>query len=644
VKKFLIIIALLLLNFLTHNPVYAIGLSPRFATLYSEKSIEGQQEKLTIFKNTLDLWEKIGLTDFAQTSASTSDGRFSGTLNHSGKTVYLEVFDQQTAHTYYHFLDNTEQLDFSKNSSLRSFSKLAISKINIDDVHFASSFNSLSELQKIYNEQIDQLGKSQGWVEKSVQTLQDITQLYNEALKNWQKVQKTSGLTEDEIAEQLIKHDKIHAYNELLGSGELNMVDQTPFIRVVHKETQLSFIFLKKDSIDREHSKHWRQYLARQHIAAGETRADGQIGRDVVVVELDELTGLNLKEILDPKVYQELKRHKKYSSKAWWQDYWHAIAKKPTLSTAGFGLFSGAAQGAMATAVGLLKTYLDPEQAGDFYAPAKLSMAWGFAITTFVSTYKNWLLLGHKPGRVAKSMLNSVMFYYILGAMTHPDGMAMFNPLELQGLLAHGAVWSGALIANLAKPHWYDIPKIREVVGISRKNFKMKLPWGKTWETKISQAAVENQLIYLIPFTLRLADFLQIKIAALPLGKFLFISSIPLAEYLALKMAVWMARKTRHPRAIEIAKLRRADWRKKIAYFTDSKMRKIINQRLLAKSMLKKDKYNAFSKLLAQKYPEYFTYTRKGHIQHPSLFHSSEFSIPKGALNCLASARNFPTN
>lgn len=325
-----------------------------------------------------------------------------------------------------------------------------------------------------------------------------------------------------------------------LGKSELTLVDRTPIVKVLHPESELSFLVIDANQLDPS-SKHLKKLIGRQHFDSGKNRTDGKVGRDVVLIWRDG------KEILDT-IY--LSKPWMFSPR-WWAEYAQAVVRKPTKAHIGLGTACAIAQTGLALCVAATKQWLDP--GSDFqYEPAILSAVFGMVLGINVKTYKTWCLLGSKISQITKSSMVSLAFAYSLAAWT--DGMGGWDLFDQAFWFAQFHILSNAFFNNWAKIEWHQINKIREENRLNTRPFHVYWP-GKGWvETGVSWSDVEHQAVYLIPFTLRLGDLTKVAIPfeqlgeavpgitalfgdGLPLGKALLYASIPAAQYMVLKYA-----------------------------------------------------------------------------------------------------------
>lgn len=112
---------------------------------------------------------------------------------------------------------------------------------------------------------------------------------------------------------EALMNNAIHT-EDATGRAELNVVDGAKFQRILHADSEVSFSFIPVDKVP-EDSKHEARIIAAQHLTAGKSRKDGQVGRDTVNVYYRWKADGSL-EIVRIKFFQ---RHASWS-KAWWRD------------------------------------------------------------------------------------------------------------------------------------------------------------------------------------------------------------------------------------------------------------------------------------------------------------------------------------
>ncbi len=320
-----------------------------------------------------------------------------------------------------------------------------------------------------------------------------------------------------------VDRDQVSLECDGVGKAEVTSVDGRSVVRVVGKHYHTAFIFLDQDKVSPD-SSHLKQLLARQHIDAGRTHPDGRQGRDVVMVweRRSEITDI----VYSPKPSP--------TSFRWWKDYLTATYKRPISGDYVLAFVCVFLQTLLALGVSYAKTALDPSTAFSF-APAVVSSVFGLAIGIFTSTYRNWVFRGAKWKQTIKSSTVSFAFAYCL--MISFGGVESLSFATAAGLMTHLFIMANVLANNIAKVEWNQIVLTRTMhrLNASMCNFSIRV-FGKKLSTQINKASIENQLMYLVPFTLRLGDLTNITMDVfgfqIPQGKILLWSSIPQAIFL----------------------------------------------------------------------------------------------------------------
>lgn len=610
------LIATFLILLILVNPLYA---SESLINLYlpvnsSQTADFNKPEELADFsKKTLELWTKITDASFETNEVETEDGKYLGRLIDAQGTPVLEITEKETGIVRYHSLEG-KQATLNINGT-----ETTLKKFSLDEIASTEAIISMEQVQKEYEKIPKELREKEkrqfmspeAWSEKAVNTLSDVHTIYLKTLDYWKKLRdENSALSDEEFQNQFIKRDKVQIHFAE-GMGEINQVNGTPFVRIVHNRTELAFI-VKDKNVD-EDSSSFQRYVARQHVMAGHARRDGEIGRDLVFINVEKIEKANISMFSNPADYSFSFRHPK-SSPLFWKDYFKAIYEKPTKTTFYFGLFSGTGQALAATGVAFLKYFAEPGSQMDLvFAPA-LSFVWGTVIGTYINTYRNLLSFGTPTAKIVKAAANTVLFYYTLYFLTHPGGfmeaLGSLNPLEITGLMINISAITNIVAGNLSKPHWNEITYARERAGIVHGPFKVKIGEKIKVFKDLSRAAFENQVLYWIPFSIQLMDRLHLYIGPFPAGKTALIGSIVAIEYFLLKYLENLSAKfgDANPKLKEMANIKRANWEMKKSFFTDSHMRKLVLKRLRAKLSFNREMYLETSKMLNAEYPHYFNF------------------------------------
>ena len=288
------------------------------------------------------------------------------------------------------------------------------------------------------------------------------------------------------------------------GQAKMTLIDGHPFVRVLHKASGLSVLLLDADSISKD-SAHLRRVVARQLFDGG-----GR-GRSSVVVWERRGEVLSTEAVSRPSP----------ASLAWWKQYWRATYQRPSRADVKLAVGMSLVQGALALALGGLKSALGSPAASwtAFAAPVVFTMAFGFGVGSYIVTYKNWVFRGRWLSQMAKAALISTAFAYPVLLIT--QGWAAVGTW-----LVHAHVLYNVFLNNLGGVVWRQIPRLAE----RHRLYAGAYVWG------VKKENLFFNLNYLINWTLRLGDLLHV-----PGGLALFLASIPGAVVATYAFARWHA-------------------------------------------------------------------------------------------------------
>lgn len=309
--------------------------------------------------------------------------------------------------------------------------------------------------------------------------------------------------------EELLDHlsqDGIRKDFEGFGRGEVNTLNDIPFIRFVHNESKLSIAFMERGAIDPE-SKHFTQYIARQHLDAGEEVERGiwrgaKKGRDLVVVWTDK------NEIVDIVYYPKTLP---FITPGWWKtiwkDYWRSkIQLKIKRGDVILGTISGAAQSAITVTGFKVKDWVGGSEipfellSQEVMLPTLLTFAWGFGISALNPTYRNIVNSGPQWSEYLKLLANSMAFAYSLAVLR--DGVAhVFDFTDFGTFLAAQLpLWINSLAHQEGRIGWRSWAKASSKFRMGPRYIRIRL--GKwVYNTGLRVSSTVEQLIYLFPFT-----------------------------------------------------------------------------------------------------------------------------------------------
>lgn len=498
-RKFLFLLCIFFFAFRVHSEPMPLSR----VMIYSDQT-HTTQEWRQISRVSLNFWSRLVDSNLnTETTLLSSDGLFKAQLLFEDNIPYLKIENLKTGQTYYHYSDHTP----SQNKFTIGY---LIEDMDVDSV----DFHKLMRLVELAGGEIEALSN---WDDASLKVLSEVEMLYRGLVKKWHHVnQENSLMSKEEFFRKYINTNQIYYVQEPFGTAELNAIDEVPFVRIVHRGTELSYLILEDNTVDLK-GDHFKQYIARQHITAGTGRQDGQYGRDVIILHVPQFKEELKSDLLNPREYMSAKRHPRYSG-AWWKDYWLSIKKYPTLSTASLGIASGLLQAGttlltagVIAGVGLSAQAMGIEYFSGLHFPyavetAFTAFAYGSAFGMIASMFKNWERLPAPAWRkTLKVMSNSLIFYYLLSFVISggdiQNFMAKFDPTTHDGLMRNFMIIAAAYLSNRSKPNWYNLATIREKIGLSR-GYMEVAGYNLGW----SRSVFEYQVAYLPNFFFRLIE------------------------------------------------------------------------------------------------------------------------------------------
>lgn len=336
--------------------------------------------------------------------------------------------------------------------------------------------------------------------------------------------------------------DKTHRDFGDIARAEIIFIDNTPCVRIIHIQSQVSLIFMEPDH-PKPNSRHLDQVISRQHIMAGGHNSWGEAkGRDTVMVRLN----WHRQELISDQYYP---RHLPYSPK-WWTDYMRAVVQlKFHRDQTVFGVALGACQATLACGVVAAKQFaqrMNGAPVDDWTGGGPLmSFLWGAAIGAFNSTYRNVMSnTGSEQSKVNKLWIQSVLFAYTV--MWWDKGWHIFDVTAPENWVLLSYVLINGFLHNQGRKAWYLIPEIRMAERESAEHLILR--WGKwEYETEVSWASIEMQTFYFIPFFIKMlgvypTGVFEVFVPGLSkpimdLGTWVLLGSIPLVQYAALRYA-----------------------------------------------------------------------------------------------------------
>lgn len=558
-------------------------------TVYSHDKQITSTEAQTILRISQDFWNTFTQENIQASLITSKDGNYQAKIQFDHSVPYLEITDLSNGKNYFHFLNYSPmQGDFITAYLAEPSEALA------PQLQSITTMNNSSAQLRPENVHL--------WSAEAIKVQSEIEVLYQAVLKKWQKLKEQNGnLTQQEFADRFIDKNAIQYLDKTFGTAEVNSINGIPIIRIVHNASELSFIIAIKNQLDFNHP-HFKQYIARQHISAGNSRKDGQFGRDVFVIQVSSFTISIQNQLLDPYRYAQINRNRIFSGK-WWSEYWIAIKKIPTLSEATFGVFSGSFQ-LMTTFTAAAILYPFGIEMNHLSATAMTALIYGSAFGTVASMFKNWERIGPTWRRQLKNLSNSLIFTYILSYVISGGDMSSLDPTSIDGLMNNARIWLTCYLSNKAKPYWYNIATLREKIGIARGNFNLG-PIKTNWK----KSNVEYQIAYIPNFFSRIIERINFGLPqSNPIGMVSILLQIPFSEWVNLKIAEYYAQKTQHPEAILAAEKFKTEWENKKRFYSDQTVPQLLVTKYLN---LNKVKRQSADLKLKEKYPERFKSTEQ---------------------------------
>ncbi len=553
-------------------------------TVYSNDSQLSAIEAQNILQVSQEFWNTYIEKNVRQPLLVSKDGQFQATLQFDQTVAFLKITEIKSNKSYFHFLNYSPMQGDFKTAYLAEPSEALLPQIQ--------NF-------KFNNQPTTHLTPDQfpHWSTETLKVQSEVEMLYQAVLKKWHNlIEQNKHLSQQEFSDQFIDKNAIQYLDKQFGTAEVNSVNGKPIIRIVHNATELSFIIAIEGQLDFNH-KHFKQYIARQHISAGSSRQDGQFGRDVFILQVPKFETSIQNEMLDPYRYSQINRHRIFSGQ-WWSEYWLAIKKIPTLSEASFGVFSGSFQ-LMTTFTAAALLYPFGIEMNHMSATAMTALIYGSAFGTIASMFKNWERIGPTWRRQLKNLSNSLIFTYILSYVISGGDMSSLDPTTIDGLMNNARIWLTCYLSNKAKPFWYNIATLREKIGIARGNFNLG-PIKTNWK----KSNVEYQVAYIPNFFSRIIERINFGLPQTnPIGMLSILLQIPFSEWVNLKVAEYYAQKTQHPEAILASEKFKREWENKKRFYNDPTIPGLLLSKYFSFNY---ENRNSADHRLKQKYPEKF--------------------------------------
>lgn len=414
----------------------------------------------------------------------------------------------------------------------------------------------------------------QEFIEQQNKALEPLILSYTTIIERAKRIEERFGV--DELKAR-VERDEIRAWVPEFGLAELKRVDDGYFVRVVDQRTEVSYLIIDRSDAPQlvQKSKHLRQYISRQHIDAGNSRSDGKRGRDVVLVTLDHQELVSREESPKPSTW----------SRAYWKDYWLATKKRPTKQDVVLGVAMGVIQLGATYGMGWLayQTGLsDHFDHFDRFVRPGISFAFGTGVGIGISTYKNWTkrpnydIMNSKTFLEAKTISQKAKARLpLLSRAVKGSTIGFMYAISIAGAKRLGTVsflpllWETAkevsanvFVNSVTKDNYYRISNVREYTRQNTDPFRVKVfparwrhhlgPLKNTFLGRdlieLNRSNVENQMIQMIPFTLKFFDLTGVTSRHVQLGSFgitipcLLIAAAPIMQYISLRYAEYLAR------------------------------------------------------------------------------------------------------
>jgi len=345
------------------------------------------------------------------------------------------------------------------------------------------------------------------------------------------------------------------------GKAEVNALDERKFIKVVHGESERAILFVDADKID-PNSKHLRKVISRIMIDGGKSRTDGEVGRDVLVVWFRNGNGMGFSGVDRVEKYDRPEEF----SEDWWARWWWATAAPVRARDVGLGATFGVAQGLVTLGLAFASSLAmqawhnwsdgtpapisEMSQIAWDHLPwlgAKFTVAYGTFIGAFSNSIRVWEMRGTHEGKIIKKFAKSAGYSYPWTAIGTSDPLVFGQASAVAQ--THARILLNFYLNGVGKVYWQRITEVLEATRKSSREVYMPVlskipgvgPKFFVWSGgSFTYQAVELGTAY-PPKMLDLGNFFKFHIDAinydLPLGKIMFVASIPLAVYSSMRVA-----------------------------------------------------------------------------------------------------------
>ncbi len=421
----------------------------------------------------------------------------------------------------------------------------------------------------------------------------------------------SEGTQSQEIADRFLSERVKQGFvsvSTAAGTGELKHEDGYSFFRFTHAASEWSVLFVPKTSFDPNSPKQ-RSYLATQVIDSGSGRADGKIGRDLFVFEMDDILNPPFQQAT-PSTFHYFRNERSITNPSYRFHWRHAtVVPGETL------MFSKAA---IYTSIQSVASYL-ASLTKESLAPLRIAIAksvdgilqymgfdnneidgaivkgnpanvtvvngiWSSTIGTMGTAYNNFMNRGSYRTRFWKKAIQGYIYTYTLklGDIGFEGFANLFSP-TLGNLAEHALLSYNVLATKGLRVHLDNVVKIRKELGLNRRKLVHfdPLKWIPGLAGRrpfiLRQYEIEAALAY-TPYL-----FLKVLTVLFPAGNFLWLIATPAAEYGVLRYLEYVARSTNIPKAVEMATKARHDWELHRAFYTNKRLRRLSLKRIFFK-------------------------------------------------------------
>jgi hypothetical protein len=247
------------------------------------------------------------------------------------------------------------------------------------------------------------------------------------------------------------------------------------------------YIIVDEKLIPRD-SKHLKQYIARTHheSGAGRQKINKKTGLPEKTIFGNKKTtaGRNLTVLYlnDDVTHVEKNPKPKPTQWHWWSQYFVSKYKNPTINDFTMAFVTGVAlQGTLTLAMSYMKhKFLDV----DFtMLPTYFTMAYGLGIGTFYSFYKNWTTnSGSRTTRILKQQVVSTFYAVglVMGVTSGDwsDKTAAVSVFTTEGRAKGISILVNGISNNTVKDFQTQVPRLREKTRESAGLIKFRVPIG----------------------------------------------------------------------------------------------------------------------------------------------------------------------